>query len=224
MMPLKLTFTEENYLKTIYSLGVSGNKGVATNSIAEKLQTKASSVTDMIKKLSDKKLLNYEKYYGVNLTKEGKRIAIETIRKHRLWEVFLVETLNFGWDEVHEVAEQLEHIQSVKLINKLDEFLDYPQFDPHGDPIPDKNGKMSAPAETIVLSDCGINEKLIINGVADTSSEFLVYLNQQGFKLGVQLKVISIYEFDKSMVVELKNKTRLTISNMVTKNIMVKKL
>ncbi|MFZ5553444.1 MAG: metal-dependent transcriptional regulator [Bacteroidota bacterium] len=223
-MPLKLTFTEENYLKTIYSLGVSGNKGVTTNAIAGRLQTKAASVTDMIKKLSDKKLLNYEKYYGVTLTKEGKRIAIETIRKHRLWEVFLVEKLNFGWDEVHEVAEQLEHIQSVKLIDKLDEFLDHPETDPHGDPIPDKNGKMSAAAETTELSACGINDRVVIHGVADTSSGFLVYLNQQGLILGVQMKVISVYDFDKSMVVELKNKMRITVSNMVTRNIMVKKL
>jgi DtxR family transcriptional regulator, Mn-dependent transcriptional regulator len=220
---MELSFTEENYLKAIFSLDSGRKNGVATNAIAEKLRTKASSVTDMIRKLSEKKLVNYEKYQGVTLTKEGRKIAIETIRKHRLWEVFLVNKLGFGWDEVHEIAEQLEHIQSQKLINRLDDFLDNPQFDPHGDPIPDKNGKFTTRLETEELAACKVGEKVMITGVVDTSSEFLVYLNQKGLTLGVKLRIAEFFEFDKSMVVELKDKSKLTLSGLVSKNILVKK-
>lgn len=221
---MKLSYTEENYLKAIYSIGSGKKSGVSTNAISEKLHTKASSVTDMIKKLAEKKLLNYEKYQGVTLTKEGKRIAIDTIRKHRLWEVFLVDKLNFGWDEVHEVAEQLEHIQSIKLIDHLDEFLAYPKFDPHGDPIPDRNGKLPDKITSTELSACLPGDKVIISGVVDTSSEFLIFLNQQELSLGVQLKLISIYDFDRSMVVELKNKNRITLSGIVCQNLLVKRM
>jgi DtxR family Mn-dependent transcriptional regulator len=221
---MKLSFTEENYLKSIYGLSSGKKAGVNTNAIAEKLNTKASSVTDMVKKLADKKLVNYEKYQGVLLTREGKRIAVETIRKHRLWEVFLVEKLRFGWDEVHEIAEQLEHIQSSPLIDRLDEFLNFPRVDPHGDPIPDKNGKFQEREETFELQQCLQGDKLIINGVSDTSSEFLVYLREQGLTLGTRFKIIHVFEFDKSMSLELKNKERITVSQMVTRNILVQKV
>jgi len=140
--PSMFSQSEENYIKTIYHISTTSNKGISTNAIAKKLNTKASSVTDMIKKLSEKKVVVYKKYQGVNLTESGKKTAINIIRKHRLWEVFLVEKLNFSWDEVHEVAEQLEHIKSPKLIDELDAFLDFPKSDPHGTPIPDKNGNI----------------------------------------------------------------------------------
>src|SRR3984885_5178673 len=134
------TFTEENYLKAIYHLSHESGS-VSTNQIAAALNTKAASVTDMLKKLADKALINYEKYQGVTLTSAGQKIALHIIRKHRLWEYFLVEKLNFKWDEVHEMAEEMEHISSVELIDRLDKFMDYPKHDPHGDPIPDSDGK-----------------------------------------------------------------------------------
>jgi DtxR family transcriptional regulator, Mn-dependent transcriptional regulator len=220
---MKLTYTEENYLKAIYFLSEGKAAEVSTNAIAERLQTKASSVTDMIRKLAEKKLVMYEKYQGVTLTREGKKIAIGTIRKHRLWEVFLVEKLQFGWDEVHEVAEQLEHIQSAKLIDSLDDFLGFPDVDPHGDPIPDRNGKFAKREESFELAVADQGDKLIITGVNDTSSSFLVFLQQQGLILGASMKVIEIFPFDRSVVVELKDKKRLTLSNMVTRNILVRK-
>lgn len=222
-MNLNLSFTEENYLKTIFSLESDKKKGVTTNAIAEKLNTKASSVTDMIKKLSDKKLVNYAPYQGVVLSKEGKKVAINTIRKHRLWEVFLVQKLKFGWEEVHEIAEQLEHIHSSDLTDRLDAFLDFPKVDPHGDPIPDKNGHIQPLTENTLLSDCKKNSKGIISGVNDISSDFLKYLHQQGLTLGVSIKVIQFFEFDKSMEIEINQKKKITVSELVTKNIYLRK-
>src|SRR3954464_4250115 len=133
------TLAEENYLKSIYHLSLNADN-VSTNQIAASLNTRAASVSDMLKKLADKKLINYAKYQGVNLTAAGEKIAVNIIRKHRLWEYFLVEKLNFKWDEVHDMAEEMEHISSTELIDRLDKFMDYPKRDPHGDPIPDSNG------------------------------------------------------------------------------------
>lgn len=220
---MKLSFTEENYLKAIYALWEAKGQDVSTNAIADRLCTKASSVTDMLKKLAEKKLVKYEKYQGVGLTREGKKIALNTIRKHRLWEVFLVEKLKFGWDEVHEVAEQLEHIQSSKLIDGLAEFLGHPLFDPHGDPIPDKNGKFAQRAESFDLSLAEKGDKLLVTGVLDTTSAFLVFLDQQGIGLGAALKVMEIYEFDRTMIIELKDKRKITLSKTVTSNLLVKR-
>src|SRR6476620_10944195 len=163
-----LSFTEKNYLKASYRLSEGGTKAVLTNEIAESMTTKPASVTDMVKKLSLKNLLGYEKYYGVKITKQGKSEALMVIRKHRLWETFLVEKLNFSWDEVHDVAEQLEHIKSEKLINKLDEFLGVPTEDPHGDPIPDATGRINA-NEKQLLSELNENQSGICVGVKDTS-------------------------------------------------------
>src|SRR5215204_5861291 len=159
-----LSFTEENYLKTIYRLSDGGTESVATNSIAEAMNTKAASVTDMIKKLSGKNLISYEKYYGVKITKAGRSAALSVVRKHRLWETFLVEKLNFNWDEVHDVAEQLEHIQSPLLIEKLDEFLSHPIADPHGHAIPDKNGKIHV-AQQIPLCEITENKTATVRAV-----------------------------------------------------------
>jgi DtxR family Mn-dependent transcriptional regulator len=193
-----MTFSEENYLKTIFHLTTLLNSEVSTNAIAEKMETKASSVTDMLKKLADKDLINYKKYQGVSLTEKGQLAAKMIVRKHRLWEVFLVEKLNFSWDEVHEIAEQLEHIKSEQLINKLDEFLGNPTEDPHGDPIPDANGKIIK-TEKLLLSDLNENQTGICIGVKDSSSEFLKYLDKQGIALGSRIELIAKEEFDLSL-------------------------
>ena len=182
-----MTFSEENYLKTIYHLTSSSNKEVSTNEIAEMIATKASSVTDMLRKLAEKDLLNYKKYQGVSLTEKGKLSAKMIVRKHRLWEVFLVEKLNFSWDEVHDIAEQLEHIKSEQLINKLDDFLGNPTEDPHGDPIPDAYGKIIK-TEKLLLSELPQNQTGICVGVKDSSTEFLKYLDKNQIALGTKIE------------------------------------
>src|SRR5579862_284503 len=170
------TFTEENYLKAIYHLSIK-EESVSTNQIAASLSTKAASVTDMLKKLSEKELINYTKYQGVTLTPVGEKVALSIIRKHRLWEYFLVEKLNFKWDEVHDVAEELEHISSKELVDRLDEFMGHPKYDPHGDPIPDSNGQFKS-HELKPVSALLINENGIISGVRDHSTAFLQYLEK----------------------------------------------
>lgn len=216
------SLAEENYLKALYKLGGKSNE-VQTNALADELSTKASSVTDMMKKLSDKKLVNYEPYKGVSLTKQGYTIAINVVRKHRLWEVFLVGKLAFKWDEVHEIAEQLEHIHSPELIEKLDEFLDYPKFDPHGDPIPDKDGKIYQHLE-ITLSQLEKNEKGIVVGVKEHSKAYLNYLDHLNLVLGAEVYVEDKVAFDSSMKVKINNTEVATISNQATKNLYIKKL
>jgi len=216
------TQTEENYLKAICNLSDQRNTVVSTNSIAEQLQTKASSVTDMLKKLSDKKLINYEKYQGVTLTTAGTKVALKIIRKHRLWEVFLVEQLKFKWDEVHDIAEQLEHVVSPELVNRLDKYLDYPKFDPHGDPIPDKKGVFSNRKE-FSLADLKSKDKGIIVGVNDSSVAFLQYLEEKKLLLGTTVMMIEKFKYDKSISIEMNGKTAVTISNKVARNINISK-
>ncbi len=212
--------SEENYIKAIYHLAVDSSvKGISTNAIAKKLATKASSVTDMIKKLSEKKVVVYKKYQGVTLTDFGKKTATNIIRKHRLWEVFLVEKLNFSWDEVHEVAEQLEHIKSPKLINELDIFLGFPKRDPHGDPIPDSEGNLQI-IEKSLLAVLNKGEEGICVGVDDTSSEFLQFLDKQGIALGKRIKVIEKEPFDGSLLIQLDDK-ELSISNKIANNLYI---
>ncbi|WP_271406378.1 metal-dependent transcriptional regulator [Tenacibaculum soleae] len=213
--------SEENYIKTIYHLAVMSDKGISTNAIAKSLKTKASSVTDMIKKLSDKEVVVYKKYQGVTLTDLGKKTAANIIRKHRLWEVFLVEQLNFSWDEVHEVAEQLEHIKSPKLINELDAFLGHPKRDPHGDPIPDKDGNLPQIKKSL-LATLQKNEKGVCVGVNDTSSEFLRFLDKQEIGLGLSIEVLDKEPFDDSFLVKINGK-EMTISNKVANNIYIQK-
>ncbi|MCB9230850.1 MAG: metal-dependent transcriptional regulator [Bacteroidia bacterium] len=213
------TFTEENYLKAIYKLGHRGEDWVSTNSLAEILNTKASSVTDMVKKLAEKDFVNYKPYTGVNLTAKGLEIAVGTIRKHRLWEVFLVERLDFKWDEVHEIAEELEHINSDELVLRLEKFLGYPKYDPHGDPIPDRNGKVLH-HKNRVLSDLKINEEAIIVGVKEHAPSFLQYLEKHNLLLGTRIKVRNKFEFDHSLVVEVKGIEN-TVSHQVAKNLYV---
>lgn len=215
-----MTFSEENYLKAIYHLTTISDTEVSTNAIAELMETKASSVTDMLKKLSEKDLINYKKYQGVSLTENGMLAAKMIVRKHRLWEVFLVDKLDFTWDEVHDVAEQLEHIKSEKLINKLDDFLGNPTEDPHGDPIPDMNGRIIK-IEKQLLSELTENQKGICVGVKDTSSEFLKYLDKQEIALGSKIEIIGKESFDLSLKIKV-DKKDLTISNKIASNLFVK--
>ena len=215
-----MTFSEENYLKTIYHLTSSSNREVSTNEIAEMIATKASSVTDMLRKLADKGLLNYKKYQGVSLTEKGKLSAKMIVRKHRLWEVFLVEKLNFSWDEVHDIAEQLEHIKSEQLINKLDDFLGNPTEDPHGDPIPDANGKIIK-IEKLLLSELPQNQIGICVGVKDSSTEFLKYLDKNQIALGTKIEILTKEEFDQSLKIRVENQ-ELIISNKIASNLFVR--
>ena len=216
----KMTFSEENYLKTIFHLTAVSDSGVSTNAIAEMMETKASSVTDMLKKLADKDLVHYKKYQGVSLTNQGKLAAKMIVRKHRLWEVFLVEKLDFSWDEVHDIAEQLEHIKSEKLINKLDDFLGNPTEDPHGDPIPNAAGQIFK-TEKQLLSELAENQIGICVGVKDTSSEFLKYLDKQGIALGSKIEIITQESFDLSFKIFVDGK-ELMISNKIASNLFVK--
>lgn len=222
MLKLEIVqIAEENYLKAIYDITKGKQNVASTNEIAELLKTKASSVTDMIKRLSEKSLVKYEKYKGTKLTESGKKIALNTIRKHRLWEVFLVNELNFGWEEVHEVAEQLEHIQSVKLTNKLDEFLGFPEYDPHGDPIPNGDGEIPTRSEQILLSDVKDEKARQLVGVKDSSKSFLKYLDSQKIKLGTSFVLVESYDYDQSMKVLLDDAIELTISHTVSKNLIL---
>jgi len=222
LMEFQLTQTEENYLKAIYSLEISKAKNVSTTLISEAIKTKASSVTDMIQKLADKDLVHYKKYQGASLTKMGQKIAIEIVRKHRLWEVFLLNKLHYNWDEVHEIAEQLEHIKSDTLTDKLEAFLEFPTHDPHGDPIPDKEGNIAHHKDTM-LSSVETGKSCVVIGIKDSSDPFLKFLDKLQIQLGSTLKVISKEPFDNSMLVETATAT-ISISNQISKNIFIKKL
>ena len=215
-----MTFSEENYLKAIYHLSTFDEAEVSTNAIAEMMDTKASSVTDMLKKLAEKELVYYKKYQGASLTEKGRLMAKMIVRKHRLWEVFLVEKLDFTWDEVHDVAEQLEHIRSEKLIDKLDDFLGHPTEDPHGDPIPDGNGQM-VKVDKVLLSDLKENQTGICVGVKDTSAEFLQYLDRQGIALGSKIKIVAIEPFDLSVIIKI-DKKQVIVSDKTATNLYVK--
>lgn len=213
--------TEENYLKTIYKLAeAEPGQDVSTNRIAAALATRAASVTDMLRRLADKELLRYEKYRGVRLTGEGERLALLTIRKHRLWEVFLVQQLGFSWDEVHEVAEELEHVQSPLLMRRLDEFLNFPTLDPHGDPIPAEDGAMRRPTHRL-LADLTVGECGTLAAVRDTSAPFLQYLNKVGMPLGSQIKVLDKIPFDNSLEISINNGQTALVSAEVVRNLFI---
>ena len=215
-----ITRSEENYLKTIFSVFMQTQNNVSTNEIANLLDTSPASVTEMIKKLQDKNLVIYEKYNGVRLSNKGETKAIAIIRKHRLWETFLVRKLDFSWSEVHDVAEQLEHIKSEKLIDKLDQLLNYPKFDPHGDPIPSKNGVFNY-QERISIFEMDVNEEGIIMGVSLDNKDFLDYLTKLKISIGTRIKVIEIIKFDQSMKIEFDSKTE-HISKEIAENILIK--
>ncbi len=201
-------------------LSAQHSSGVSTSAIAERMETKASSVTDMLKKLSEKGFINYVKYQGVTLQQKGSDVAIKVIRKHRLWEVFLCTKLNFTWDEIHEVAEQLEHITSVKLVDSLDQFLGYPKVDPHGDPIPDKNGNFHKIKE-VALRDLKVGEKAVLIGVREDSREFLKYLESIKLLLGSKMEVLNKFEFDESVLIKVNGGNEIMLSSLVCKNLSV---
>tara|TARA_B100001758_G_C18226311_1_gene512923 strand:+ start:145 stop:801 length:657 start_codon:yes stop_codon:yes gene_type:complete len=215
-----ITRSEENYLKTIFSVYMQTQSNVSTNEIANLLDTSPASVTEMIKKLQEKNLVIYEKYNGVMLSDDGKKKAISIIRKHRLWETFLVRKLDFSWSEVHDVAEQLEHIKSEKLIDKLDQLLNYPKFDPHGDPIPSKKGVFKL-QERISIFEMGINEEGIIMGVSLDNRDFLDHLTKLKISIGTKVKVIEQIKFDQSMKIEFDSKIE-HVSKEIAENILIK--
>jgi DtxR family transcriptional regulator, Mn-dependent transcriptional regulator len=216
-----LSRSEEDHLKAIHSLVADGGRA-STNAISERLSTKASSVTDMLKKLAEKGLVKHEPYHGANLTAKGLTLALRLVRKHRLWETFLVSRLGFGWNEVHEVAEQLEHVSSEKLVEKLDEYLGRPAFDPHGDPIPDKNGKMKQ--RTLErLTECAVGASVRIVAVEHTSDALLDHLDQKGIAIGMRFQVSARHEFDGSIELRVKNGPVYNLSSQVAQHLFVER-
>ncbi|OGX86898.1 metal-dependent transcriptional regulator [Hymenobacter glacialis] len=214
--------TEENYLKAVYKLAEDAPDaaGVSTNRIAAALDTRAASVTDMLRRLADKGLLAYEKYRGVQLTPEGQRLALLTIRKHRLWEVFLVQQLGFNWDEVHDVAEELEHVQSPLLMRRLDAFLGHPALDPHGDPIPAEDGAMRRPTHRL-LADLVVGEQGTLAAVKNTTAPFLQYLDKVGLQLGALVEVLDKVTYDNSFEIRVNGERTALISAEVSCNLFV---
>lgn len=215
---MNFTISEENYLKAIFHLQEKEGT-VTTNALAEKLQTKPASVTDMMKKLNAKKLLHYKPYYGFSLSTEGKKIALFIVRRHRLWEFFLSEKLKFGWNEVHLLAEELEHVSSKQLIDRLDQFLGYPPFDPHGDPIPDSKGRIKN-LHKLSLLELGFNQPAEVRQVTNQSKEMLEILEHKNIGIGTKLEVKRRFGFDQSIELKIKN-TTVTISEQLAKNILV---
>jgi len=212
----------ENYLKAIFSLTEGADqKEASTSAIAEYLDTKSSSVTDMLQKLNKKGLVNYQKYKGAKLTKKGRDISLNIVRKHRLWEVFLVDKLGFTWDKIHTIAEQMEHIQSQELTDRLDSFLDHPKFDPHGDPIPDKEGNIQHHSAAIDLFDLEKGKKAVIVGVNDSSDDFLRYLERHALGLGTEINLVERFEFDKSVTISTSKNPSLSLSAQAARNILV---
>lgn len=218
-----LSISEENYLKSIFSITIIEKQSASTNAIAKDLDTKASSVTDMLKKLAEKKLIKYQKYKPVVLSKKGKAMATQLIRSHRLWETFLVKNLGFNWSEVHDIAEQLEHIDNDELTDRLSDYLNNPSFDPHGDPIPDKNGTFPY-INQIRLSKLIIGEKGVLSSVEEDDKSFLNILNRLEITLGSQIEIKEIVEFDQSFQILIDNCNTQLISNKIANNLFVTKL
>lgn len=214
-----LTRSEEDHLKAVYALLQDGDSAL-TKDIAQRLRTKASSVTDMLKKLAEKGLLKHEPYYGVKLTAKGRSHALQLVRRHRLWETFLVQHLGFGWDEVHELAEQLEHVANDKLTDRLDDHLGKPAFDPHGDPIPDRHGRIRE-RKTLRLSLCKAGQVLRIAAVSETTDGLLRLLDSKGLRIGSQLTVQEVHAFDGSMDIKPKNGAAFSVSKEVSHHLQV---
>ena len=215
-----ITLAEENYLKAILTISLNTSDKISTNSIADEIGTTAASVSDMLKKLQDKNLVKYKKYKGTKLSKKGIKKAIEILRKHRLWETFLVNKLAFNWGEVHDIAEQLEHIKSEKLVNRLDDFLNHPQFDPHGEPIPSKNGKIPK-SNTIRLNEVTKGTKGHVMGVILDEKAFLDYLTKLNISIGTKIEILEIINFDQSLSIKIENK-KTHISHDVAKHLLIK--
>ena len=212
---------EENYLKAIYKINEREGKSANTNAISAAMNTTAASVTDMLKRLAEKEFINYEKYKGVTLTTEGARTATALVRKHRIWEVFLCDKLNYSWDECHDLAEQLEHIHSTDLIDRLDSFLGKPKFDPHGDPIPDRDGNY-ATRQQVLLAEMKLGDKGVMVGVQEHSTPFLQHLDRLGLVLAAKVMILEVFEFDKSVKIKLNDNSELLISNKVSENVFIK--
>jgi DtxR family transcriptional regulator, Mn-dependent transcriptional regulator len=220
---LVLSTTEENYLKAIFKLSLKGPENISTNNIAAETQTTAASVSDMLKRLSEKQLVAYEKYKGVQLTETGRNIAIELIRSHRLWEVFLVDKLGYKWDEVHVIAEELEHIKTPDLISRLEAFLGYPTNDPHGDPIPDAEGNIHN-HEPISLNELNAAEKGIVVRVGEQSVEFLQYLDRIKLHIGSRVDVLEVNSYDNSRLIRINSTESVFLSEKVSENLIVKRV
>lgn len=214
------TLSEENYLKAIYHLSQPGGEKVTPTAIARMLANNPASVIDMLKKLTDKKLISYDKKNGAKLTNKGIKAAMEVVRKHRLWEVFLLEKLGYKWDEVHNLAEQLEHVGNHELADRLEKFLGFPDYDPHGDPIPKANGKIAEVFKT-TLVEAKTGEKYKVVAVKDDSAEFLSYLQKLGIGIGTKLKVVEKIPFDGSLVVQIGKHSNTTISHKFAENVLV---
>ncbi|MCB0598665.1 MAG: metal-dependent transcriptional regulator [Lewinellaceae bacterium] len=219
---MEISYTEENYLKAIFKISERDGKPASTNAISGEMSTSAASVTDMVKRLSDKALIHYERYRGVTLTEQGEEIATHLIRKHRLWEVFLVDKLHFSWDEVHEIAEQLEHIKSRRLVERLDEYLGFPKFDPHGDPIPDADGNFTV-RKQVLLSELKTGEQGVVVGVQDHTTAFLQYLGRMELVLGTPVQLLEFFEYDESMRVLINEKREQVLSKKVCQNLFIQK-
>ncbi len=214
------TLSEENYLKVIYHLDKQGLKKITPTAIAEALNNNPASVVDMIKKLADKKLIQYEKTKGVKLTEKGRSIAVLIVRKHRLWEAFLLEKLGYGWDEVHEIAEQLEHVQHPELADRLDKFLGFPQYDPHGDPIPKANGETAITFKTL-LAEIEDGKSCKVVAVKDTSPSFLQYLKKLDIGIGTKITLVEKIPFDQSIVIIIGKDVKTTVSRIFAENLVV---
>lgn len=214
------TFSEENYLRAIYRISQEGAAKISPTAIAEELKNNPASVVDMLKKLTDKKLINYDKKKGAKLTEKGIKTAMDIVRRHRLWEVFLLEKLGYGWEEIHDIAEQLEHVHSDDLADRLDKYLGFPDYDPHGDPIPKANGKIAAIHKTTMMEmESGSSCQVV--AVKDTSVEFLQYLEKLGIGIGTRLKVLEKISFDNSLVIQLGKGDKINVSKKFGESILV---
>ncbi len=216
-----ISHAEENYLKAVYKLSEKTEDMISTKSISLEMKTSAASVTDMLKRLSEKQYLYYEKYKGVRLSEKGQKLATSLIRRHRLWEVFLLEKLHFAWDEVHEIAEELEHIHSDKLIQRLDAFLGYPKYDPHGGPIPDEEGKFSF-RKQILLCDMEIGSQGVLVGVQEDSKPFLQYLDRVKLRLGAKVELKDLFDYDGSINLLVNETDEVVVSSKVSQNLFIK--
>lgn len=214
------TLTEENYLKAIFRISQNADVKITPTAIAEMLKNNPASVIDMIKKLSDKRLIDYDKREGVKLTESGLNDAIQIVRKHRLWEVFLLEKLNYNWDEIHDIAEELEHIQDDTLADRLDKFLGFPEYDPHGDPIPKANGKVPK-SFSVTLANVKDGATCRVAAVKDTSSTFLQYLLKLNIGIGTSIRLVEKIPFDNSLVISISGKEKTTVSQKFGENILV---
>lgn len=214
-----ISLSEENYLKAIFHLADKENT-VTINEISKFLDVKMPSVNNMMKKFAEKNWVRYESYKPLKITDSGKKQAALVVRKHRLTEMFLVEKMNFGWENVHEIAEQLEHIHSETFFDKMDEILNFPKYDPHGEPIPDKDGNIIA-QDLKKLSECEKHQKVIFTSVTISDDDFLTYLNIKNLELGKEIEILDIEIFDKSMTVKI-DKTPTVLSKIVCDKILVK--